>query len=208
MARAADGVGPSAIDALWLFTLQRIMGRASHEVKGALNGISVNLEVVRSRSEKPDVPAQAVTKFANAAVDQLDALIAMTEAVLALARALREPVELGLLVGRFGALLVPAARADGRSLVLDDSLNELGVTSARPDAVRLAIGGCLLAAIEQSTAVRCTARATAAVSAPSMRIDGSDGDALVVDAELVAAAAGAGVQIVAEASALFISFPR
>ncbi|MEO6878119.1 MAG: hypothetical protein ABI205_06525 [Gemmatimonadaceae bacterium] len=208
MARAADSVGPLVLDALWLSTLQRIVGRAAHEVKGALNGVSVNLEVVRSRSEKPDAPAQAVTTFANAAVDQLDALIALTEAVLALARALREPVELGLLIERFGALLVPAARADGRRLVLDDSLHELGVTSAKANAVRLAIGGCLLAAIEQSMTVRCTAGSTATVSESSIRIDGSDGDALVVDAELVAAAAGAGVQIVAEASALFISFPR
>jgi hypothetical protein len=72
----------------------------------------------------------------------------------------------------------------------------------------VAIGGCLLAAIEQSNAVRCTAEAAPGVSGLSIRIDGSDGDALVVDAELVAAAADAGVQIVAESSAVIISFPR
>jgi len=41
-----------SVDVLWLDTLQRICTRAAHELKGALNGVSVNLEVVRSRSER------------------------------------------------------------------------------------------------------------------------------------------------------------
>ena len=201
-------MGSAVIDALWLDTLQRITGRAAHEVKGALNGVSVNLEVVRSRAERPDAPASNVSKFANAAIDQLDALIAMTEALLSVARQVREPVELGLLAARFGALLGPAVRADGRSLVLDDSLDELGVTAARGNAVCLAVGGCLLAAIERSTAVRCTSAVAEDAPGPSIRIEGGDDVVLAVDPEIVAAAADAGIQIVAESSAIFISFPR
>lgn len=208
MGRAADSVGSPVVDALWLDTLQRIVGRAAHEVKGALNGVAVNLEVVRSRAEKAGAPASAVGQYANAAVDQLDALIAMTEGVLSLSREAHEPVDLGLLLARVGALLVPAARADGHSLVLDDSVTELGVTTANGNAVRLAVGGSLLAAIERSSAVRCSGAALPAASGPSIRIDGGDGAALAVDQEIVMAAADAGIQIVAESSAIFISFPR
>src|SRR5436189_3677566 len=103
----------TCVDALWLATLHRICGRAAHEVKGALNGVSVNLEVVRSRSEKPDAAASAVKQYANSASTQLDSVIDMAEALLALGRPAREPVELAVMIRRFDALLGPAAKADG-----------------------------------------------------------------------------------------------
>ena len=55
-----------SVDALWLDTLQRICTRVAHELKGALNGVSVNLEVVRSRSERQDAPASGVARYAGA----------------------------------------------------------------------------------------------------------------------------------------------
>ena len=39
---------------LWLAVVQRLMGRASHDVKDSLNGVAVNLEVIRSRAARPD----------------------------------------------------------------------------------------------------------------------------------------------------------
>jgi hypothetical protein len=38
------------VERLWLAALQRAIGRASHDVKDSLNGVSVNLEVIRSRA--------------------------------------------------------------------------------------------------------------------------------------------------------------
>ena len=55
---------PVDVGALWLLTLQRAVGRASHDVKDALNGVSVNVEVVRSRAARPEAPATAVAQFA------------------------------------------------------------------------------------------------------------------------------------------------
>ena len=75
---------PSATDALWLDTLQRICGRVAHELRGALNGVAVNLEVVRSRSTKSDARASSVSTFAEAAANQLEPVMSMTEALLAL----------------------------------------------------------------------------------------------------------------------------
>src|SRR5205814_1523332 len=101
-----------SVDALWLDTLQRICTRAAHELKGALNGVSVNLEVVRSRSERSSSPASSVAKFASSATDQLGAVIAMTDALLSLARPSREPVDIGAVIRRLDTLVAPAARTD------------------------------------------------------------------------------------------------
>src|SRR5690606_24522219 len=62
----------------WLPTLQELAGRTSHEIKNALNGVAVNLEVLRSRLERGagegDAVAASVAPFARSASEQLDVL--------------------------------------------------------------------------------------------------------------------------------------
>lgn len=194
------------VDALWLETLQQICGRASHELKGALNGTSVNLEVVRARSAKPDVAASAVSSFATAASEQLDDVITMSEALLSLTRAAREPVELAPVVRRINALLAPAARATGKALEIAGSFDDLGVTSAAPSAVRTTIGRCLLAATDAAAHVRC--EPIFGGNEPTIRIESCDGVALSCDDVVHTVAQQAGIRVQAEASAISISFPR
>lgn len=196
----------TCVDALWLATLHRICTRAAHEVKGALNGVSVNLEVVRSRSEKPDAPASAVKQYATSASSQLDDVINMSEALLALGRPVREPVELAMMVRRFDALLGPVAKADSRQLEIDGSLDSMGVTPAPGSVARLAIGAALLGAIESSTHVKCTS--TRGEGTSTLRIESCDGATLATDDAIVGVAAGAGIKVQAEPSAISISFPR
>src|SRR5947209_6465117 len=98
------GVAPAEASALWLAALQRAMGRSSHDVKDALNGVSVNLEVIRSRSRRPDAPASALTQFADASAQQLERLTSLIDAVLALGRIEREPVDVGITLRRVAAL--------------------------------------------------------------------------------------------------------
>lgn len=194
-----------ATDARWLETLHQICNRASHELKGALNGVAVNLEVVRSRAAKPDIQASAVSQFANAAVDQLDAVISMNEALLSLTRPAREPVDVALVVRHVAGLLGPPARTDGKQLELDGRFEDLGFTSANGNAVRLAVGASMLAAIDASTHVRC---AVANVDGrPALHIEGESGMTLAVDAHTVDAARDAGIRIQAALAAISISFP-
>ena len=88
MKKAVEGETPrSSVEALWLDMLRVLCDRAAHEVKGALNGVMVNVEVVRSRSTKPDVTGASLHQYAQSASGQLDAVIAMTEAMLALGAA-------------------------------------------------------------------------------------------------------------------------
>jgi signal transduction histidine kinase len=196
----------AATDALWLDTLHRICSRAAHELKGALNGVAVNLEVVRSRAEKPDAPASAVSKFANAAVGQLDNVIAMTEALLSLTRPAPEPPLITAIVRHIEALVAPVVRADGGCLDLQGSFDELGFTSANGNAVRLAVGASMLAALDASPQVRGTvvtgeARAT-------IRFGSDGGTTPAIDAAVLRATAEAGIRIQAESDGISISFPR
>jgi hypothetical protein len=195
-----------SVDALWLDTLQRICGRAAHDLKGALNGVSVNLEVVRSRSERPDAPASAVAKYATSASDQLGAVIAMTEAVLVLARAPHEPVDIGSLLRRLDALLSATGRADGRTLELRGPIDEIGVTSSIGNAARMVLATTLLAALDASMHVVCEASADGA--GPMVRIDCRDATTPALDADVIAVATEQGIGLHCESSTISIRFPR
>jgi hypothetical protein len=201
-----QGVTATATDGRWLVTLHNVCGRAAHELKGALNGVAVNLEVVRSRAAQPGAPAANVSTFAGAAADQLSIVISMTEALLSLARPIREPTDPGVLLARLHALLAPVARADGRGLELNGDFDDFGVTSAAGSAVGMSVGACVLAAVDASSDVHC--RPVFDGPAPAICIECGDGAVPTIDAELVSAASDAGIQIVAESSIVIISFPR
>jgi len=218
-AHAASSVAPAQnaaeADARWLDVLNRICGRAAHELKGALNGVSVNVEVMRSRAEKPDVPASSLKSFASAASSQLDAVIEMADALLGLTRAAQGVTDVAQTVRRIVALLGPAARVEGKVIEVDGALDLLGATPASGTMVRLAVGEALLAALDKATRVCCVAHGKG--DARPLRIersngnsgDGGDiGDTVAIDDAVLALIAGEGIHIEAEPSAMVISFPR
>src|SRR5688572_31877143 len=113
---------PSEVEKLWLEAWQEVVGRAAHEVKGALNGVSLNLEVVRSRTERGASDAASLHKFAAAASSEMELLTSFNEALLFLGRPHRPGgagVDIGATLRQLAVLLVPAARADGRVLEVD-----------------------------------------------------------------------------------------
>ncbi len=163
------------LNTLWLQALQEVVGRASHEVKDALNGVSLNLEVIRSRTQRDDVPGRNLATFATAASDQLELLTARTESMLFLARphysgsadlpatggsgATRParpaaPADVAATLKHLAALLVPAARSDGVPLDVGGHLGT-APTSAPAQAVRLALAAGLLDLIRHSSGGRC-----------------------------------------------------
>jgi hypothetical protein len=202
--RGRPSSGLSSIDELWVETLQRICSRIAHELKGALNGVSVNLEVVRSRAEKPDAPASTVRQYAESAAAQLGLVIVMTEALLALTRPARTPVELPTLVRRFEAVVAPPARAEGRSLTIAEPIDAMGTTATAPNAVRLAVGAMLLRATQEASRVTCR---TEAGAEPRLLLEAPDGEPLTLDAAVAAAVAGVGIRILATGRGITIAFP-
>ena len=130
---------------LWLLTLQRAVGRASHDVKDALNGVSVNLEVIRSRSARPDVPASAVARFGDAAAQQVERLTTLLDAVLALARADRSPADVALTLRRVVTVCAASSSsADAEVSLVGDAETGVAQTRVPADVLRLALMAPLL----------------------------------------------------------------
>lgn len=150
------GPDDSRVARLWLEVLQDLVGRAAHELKGALNGVAVSLEVVRVRVGKPSPDATSVERFARSAAEQLEVLTRRTDALLVLARQVRAPVEVPVLLTRLVTLLGPAAEATGGSLRFEEHAEALPPTRAPGNTVRLVLAAALLDATDADCAVLCT----------------------------------------------------
>ena len=198
----------SSIEVLWLETLGILCDRAAHEVKGALNGVVVNVEVVRSRSGKPEVTAASLHPFAESAAGQLDAVIAMTEAMLALARPPRKPLGVAQVVRHVEALIGPAARADDKRVELRGMVDALGSTSADADVARLVIGAAFIAAVDASSDVVCTGTPVADAAVLCWECQQNESASLSLDSAVLSLAGSEGIDIQGEGSRLSITFPR
>jgi hypothetical protein len=149
-----------------------------------------------------------VAPFASSAADQLELVVGMTEALLALTRAPREPVDVVETVARLVAVLAPAARADGGSLRIEQQSREVGGTMirARGNAVRFVIGASLLAAIARKGDVRCRIEAE---DDTVVSITCADDAGLIEFApDLLTAAAEAGIGAHIDEQSITLSFPR
>ena len=62
--------------------VREIIRRAGHELRNALNGIAVNVEVVRSRSGR-EGSEKGLTPFAERALSQVEEASALTDGILA-----------------------------------------------------------------------------------------------------------------------------
>ncbi len=68
--------------------LAEISRRASHEVRNALNGVAVNIEVVRSRMLQPEPNLAELGKFAERAAQESDAAASLATGLADLTRLL------------------------------------------------------------------------------------------------------------------------
>ncbi|MFL5562610.1 MAG: hypothetical protein ACJ79K_14155 [Gemmatimonadaceae bacterium] len=145
VAAAADAATRGDVERRWLVTLQQLVGSVAHELRNALNGVAVNLEVVRSRSSRDGVAASALGSFAGSASGQLEQVIGMTDALMALARAGQEPAAIGRITDQVTALVRPVLAANGGSvgLVVDGD----AVTRIPAEAARLFVAATIQAAV-------------------------------------------------------------
>lgn len=192
----------SAVDAIWLATLQKLTADIAHDLKGALNGVSVNLEVVRSRSEKASSTGADVHRFAANAADQFAIVIRATTALLSLARGTRGPVEVSMVAKQVAGLLEDMSLGrDSRFHVAAEG-GMAAETSAPLNAVRLALAECMLAAASESgpVSVRITG-----VPSPLVKI--SPGKGLALPEHAQAALDAAGIRIATDGHGISIGFP-
>lgn len=191
----------------WLQTLQVLAKRSTHEIRNALNGVSVNLEVVRSRlergEEKGDLTARTVAPFARSASDQLAQLAALTEAMLMLARpASRSPTELDPVVRSAVRLVDAIARSEGHCVLLSDGAIELA-TSLSGELVRWIVVQMLLDGLADGQALTVGLE-----EGPHFFVRTMSGTALPAPAgALVEAAAAAGVRVTQQSGGWSAGFP-
>lgn len=198
---------PATLGELWLDALERLSGRTAHELKGALNGVAVNLEVVRSRCERPGTAASAVASYANSASDQLGIVIETSEALLALSRSARTPVDIARVTRYVHALLGPAARSHGRRFDLAGPLDGLGATSADGAAARLAIAASALTATEAWSHVVCRGRGDGHEATLCLECTDAEPASCGVEAAVIDAAGRNGIRILVDGPAISITFP-
>lgn len=134
---------------LWLHALQRLADRAAHELNNALNGVVVNLEVVRARA-RPEADAGRVAPFAEAAVEQAEGALALTGALLALSRPPRAPVDAAAVARQACTLLAPVVAHRGVRVWLEAEAP--APVDGEPLAVRAAVLLALLAGAESAEA--------------------------------------------------------
>ncbi|HEU4629484.1 MAG TPA: hypothetical protein VFS08_07040 [Gemmatimonadaceae bacterium] len=168
--RCDDGV---PIERLWLGTLHALGRPLAHELRNALNGVAVNLEVVRGRAARPEAADAGVAPFADAAAEQLEGLTGLTDALLSLVRPVADPPDAAQLLVRLGTLLGAVARADGGALAVRVTPDGQPVRTALPgEPLRTLLAGLLLGALERGTELDCDLVGDAA---PCLRLRRANG---------------------------------
>ena len=210
---------PAGLEGLWLATFQRALGRASHDVRDALNGVAVNLEVIRGRAAKADVAAAAVAPFAEAAAQQLERLTSLIEAVLALGRADRQPADVAVTLRRIATVCGASSSPTDAEVVVEVGDMESAVTSVAGAAVRLAIAAPVLALVHgengpgRAPAVKCVVSAGEGATVVTI---GAAGRRATMPGEVADAVRAAGVRwsdraqpaVGTNANDLSLVFPR
>jgi signal transduction histidine kinase len=194
-------VTPS-LDELWLRSLQKLTAHIAHDLKGALNGVSVNLEVVRARSEKETSTGADVHRFAAAAADQLGIVIRSTTALLSLARGTKGPVEVSMIARQVASLLEDTASASPGRFALSIEGGLAAETSAPLHAVRLALAECLLSAGSGKGEVAVRVRG---LPTPVVHITPAPDPDL--PREVTSALAGAGIRLTMDGHGISIMLP-
>lgn len=198
---AGKGPAPS-VDELWLRSLQKVTGHVAHDFKGALNGVSVNLDVVRSRAERPGTPAADVQKFAGAATQQLGVVIRMSGALLSLGRPPRGSAEVSSIAKQVGSILEDTLRSDGARIEIEVAGGMSAETSAPTAAVRLILVEVMFAAASRK--VDLSVRVSG-FAAPLVEIRPAPSPEL--SREITAAVAAVGITVSTDGHGISIVFP-
>jgi hypothetical protein len=187
------GAPAVAVERLWLDRLYALAGPVAHELRNALNGVAVNVEVVRSRA-RGEAPASSVGHFADTAADQLEVLAGLTDALVALLRPVVEPVDVGYVTARVATLLGAVARPEGGAVELVVVPDGATVRTAVPgEPLRVLVAALMLDGFDRAARLCCELDGTAA---PTLRLRRASGPPLPeISADVRALAAHWGARL-------------
>ena len=186
-------------EAAWASALQAVASYVAHDFRNALNGVAVNLEVVRGRSAR-GAEAAAIAPFAATAAAQFEVAAAAAEALLAFARSEPGDADVAAVTVRFSRLF--SIRGDTAVDVTDQSSGRAR-TSVPAAVVRTAVARSVLPYLMLGHKVACEIGVgddiflvvTGAAGVPPL------------DPELIAVASAHGVRFVSRGRTLELRFP-
>lgn len=190
--------------AAWADELGRLAGRVAHEINNLLNGVAVNLEVVRTRAAR-NAESSAVAPFAETAAGQLESLTPVLRSLVALTRPAPDPFSLSAELQHVVAVVRITALVDGGDVTVAPDGSERA-TCVSGATARLLLASCVRAAAEPGVRVLCEVDGDGSSGETIVRISGGVGPTQLAP-EALAAAADAGVRIVSEANKLQLYFP-
>lgn len=183
----------------WAATFSVLATRIAHDFRNALNGVAVNLEVVRGRSAR-GAAASDIAPFAATAASQFEAASSAAEALLAFARPEPAGVDVAAITHRLTRLL---ALRPGSDVRVADRSGGRAQTLAPADIVRAAVARSVLNGLGAGASISCEITVgdgiflsvTSATLAPTP------------DSDLLAIAAVHDVRITSRGQTLELRFP-
>jgi signal transduction histidine kinase len=194
----------STVDEHWLSALQRLADRAAHGIRNPLNGAVVNLEVVRQRAARPGADLAAIVPFVEAAAGEVEKIVELVGALLALARPVSTPVDLWSILRPLVALCHAIAAPDGGSVTVDRPTDVSVETATNGDAARLALASALEATLDGRGAVHC--RVERLGDKVAVHVHGEGGTSAIPE-PVQAAIASAGIQLRDNSDGITVLFP-
>ena len=160
-----------ALDGGWAEAFRRLASRLTHELRNPLNGLMVNLEVLKGRSARENLSAGTLRPFAEAAAAEGARTVSLFEAFLTLARATPAPVDLGGALRPLITVLDAIAARSGGKVTLEESVVAVEA-DADADLVRLATFAVMESSLETGREIRL--RPEADSEHATLRISGVD----------------------------------
>lgn len=191
---------------VWSALLEEVAALAAHEIKGALNGVSINLEVIRARAAQPGAAAASVTTFADNAASQLELTVRLVEGLLALARAPRESADLAGTLSRIAALLDPVARVAGGGIAVEADDDLAGRAVADAGITRAVLAAVLLEIARDGRLATCRVGGPAQ-DGLAVRVRCADGQGAPLPARVAPLSLQGGIRIVPDPEELILVFP-
>ena len=152
---------------------------------------------------------QLVAPFGTATAEQVEQVISLSEALVALSRPAREPATIGRIADQVATLLRPAFAGNGGTL--DLTVEGEGTTRVAAGAARLLVAAALLAAVDaagsasgSAGALHCRVKPTSGVE---LLVEGSFRAPPAVDTEVERMARQLGVAVHGSASSITLTFP-
>jgi hypothetical protein len=194
------------LDGLWSATFRELAQFTRHDFRGALNGVEVNLEVVRSRMAAGKTDHESLAPFLDAATQQMQHVTERGEGMYFLVR-----VQLGdaapdvaVALKHLAAMTVPAAKGKGVQLEVSGYEGSVA-TSAQPKAIALALASGLLALIKEGGGGRCTLERG---SETVVRFSHQSATACSLGPEVTATIAADGIRVQDTDGVLTLVFPK